>query len=328
MEGLRSLSRNIGKSVQPTTKIYAPLLLKNASAIRSTKCETFTYGGHTRQKLDVYYPSRMQRQQSPASKNVPVLIYLHGGGLVVGSKNLPGFADGLVYANLGHFFAEKLGYTTVIPDYRLISHGARFPSGGEDVAKVVDWTRETLSRQNGYSSIDLFIMGNSAGGIHLATYMFAPDFAASRKQVMSMDPEPPVSLRGIVMLSVPFNFRQGDPSRADVNKAYYGEDSATLSPQGLLRTALSKNPDSILSNVKVMVLNGTLDPDDEILDPKKEFLQQWEDLDKDSRAAVTVDMMEGQNHISPGLSLGTNIDEEEAWGFQVGSFMDSLRRSS
>lgn len=313
--------------MQPTFQIYGPLLVKNADAIRSTKCETFTYGGHPRQKLDVYYPTQTQRRPSLASNNVPVLIFLHGGGLVAGSKNIPGFADGLAHANVGHFFAEKLGYTTIIPDYRLMSHGARFPSGGEDLAQVVDWVTETLSRQDGYSSIDLFIMGNSAGGIHLATYMLTADFAASRRKVMSMDPEVPVSLRGIVLLSVPFNFKQTDQSRADVLKAYFGEDVHAHSPQGLLRAAMLKDPDDVFSNVKVMVLNGTLDPEDEILDPKADFLKEWKGLNEDSLAAVTVDMMEGQNHISPPLSLGTDIEKEEAWGFQVGTFLSSLRSS-
>jgi len=241
----------------------------------------------------------------------------------MGSKTLP-LADGLAYANVGHFFADKLGYTTIIPDYRLMSHGARVPSGGEDVAQVVDWVRETMKHQDGYQNVDLFIMGNSAGGIHMSTYLFAPDFATSRNKVITQDPEASLVLRGVVFLSVPFNFRQADPSRAQVLKDYFGDIEAH-SPQGLLKAAMLKDPDNVLLNVRALVLNGSLDPNDEILDPKKEFLEEWAQLDEDSREALTIAMMDGQNHISPPLSLGTGIEREEAWGHQVGDFLDSLR---
>lgn len=205
MEKLGDIPRKIGPSVPLTMAVYEPLLKANADAIRSTRRETFTYGNHERQTLDVYYPAKTQkRRPSIYSSNAPVLVFVHGGGLVAGSKTLP-LADGLVYANLGHFFAEKLGYTTVIPDYRLMSHGARHPSGGEDIALVINWIRETLAKQEGFNNIDLFIMGNSAGGIHLSTYLFTPDFASSRRKVTASDHEASIALRGVVFLSVPFN---------------------------------------------------------------------------------------------------------------------------
>ncbi|KAK5101354.1 hypothetical protein LTS08_004961 [Lithohypha guttulata] len=234
-------------------------------------------------------------------------------------------SDGLAHANIGHFFAERLGYTTVIPDYRLLSHGARFPSGGEDVSLVIDWLREVLTKQNGYRNIDIFIVGNSAGGIHLSTYLFTPDFAASRSKVMTSDSEASVVLRGVIFLSVPFNFRQGDPSRDQVLQEYYGDEIDSRAPQGLLKAAMLQDPDAVLPNVTAMLLNGSLDPDDEIMDPRDEFLHEWKLLDERSRERLTVAMMEGHNHISPALSLGTNIEMEEAWGYQVGEFVDSLR---
>lgn len=321
MDQIAQLPRAVSQCVFPTIKIYEQLLLANAAAIRSTKCETFSYGNHPRQTLDVYYPT--VRRRSSISSNSPVLVYLHGGGLEQGSKRLP-IGNGLAYANIGHFFAEKMGYTTVIPDYRLLQHGARFPSGGEDVARVVDWVRESLTKQDGYSAVDLFLMGNSAGGIHLSTYVFAPDFATHRGKVMHSDPEAAVSLRGIVLLSVPFNFTQADPSRSESHKTYFGDVRAN-SPQGLLRAAILQDPDSVLPNVRAMVLNGTLDPEDEILVPTVEFLNEWQDLDEDSREALTIAMIEGHNHISVPLSLGTGIEKEEEWGYQVAEFLESLR---
>lgn len=323
MDQLKHLPRAIGPSVIPTMEVYEPLLLANATAIRSTKFQSFTYGSHPRQTLDVYYPSQPGRP-SVSSANTPVLIFLHGGGFTGGSKTLP-LADGLIHANMGHFYAKKLGYTTIIPDYRLMSHGARFPSGGEDLAQVVDWVRETLTRQDGYQNIELFIMGNSAGGVHMATYLFAPDFATSRNKVLTQDPDASIVLRGVVFLSVPFNFRQADASRAHVLQEYFGDIEANA-PQGLLEAAMLQDPDNVLLDVRAMVIYGSLDPDDEILDPQREFLSRWAQLDADSRKALSVVVMQGQNHISPPLSLGTGIGREEAWGFEVGDFLDSLRK--
>lgn len=322
MDEIANVTRRVPECVPATHTAYTPLLLANAAAIKSTKCETFSYGNHPRQTLDVYYPTK-RRRSSISSSNTPVLIFFYGGGLVRGAKRLP-LADGLVYANVGHFFAERMGYTTIVADYRLMEHGARFPSGGEDLAKVVDWVRESLTRQDGYSAIDLFIMGNSAGGIHLSTYAFAPDFEASRSKVMSLDPEAATRLRGIVLVSVPFHFKEANPERLDVLTGYFG-DLEVNSPYGLLRTAMLRDPDNVLTNVRAMVLNGTLDPEDECLKPKDDFLNQWEDLDEESREAVTVAMMEGHNHISPLLALGTGIEREEEWGYQVAEFIESLR---
>lgn len=322
MDQIANVSRKIAECILPTHKAYAPLLQANGDAIRSTKCETFSYGSHPRQTLDVYYPTN-RRRSSISSSNTPVLIFFYGGGLVRGAKRLP-LADGLAYTNLGHFFAEKLGYTTVIADYRLMEHGARFPSGGEDLAQVVEWVRESLTKQDGYSTIDLFIMGNSAGGIHLSTYAFAPDFEASRGKVITSDPDAATRLRGIILLSVPFNFKHANPDRSEVLNAYFGDIEANC-PQGLLRAAMLRDPDNVLTNVRAMVLTGSLDDEDELLKPNEDFLNEWKSLDEESRDAVVVQVMEGQNHISPPLSLGTNIEREEKWGFQVGEFIESLR---
>lgn len=81
----------------------------------------------------------------------------------------------------------------------------------------------------------------------------------------------------------------------------------------------------MLPNIRAMVLNGELDPQDEIVDTRDEFLRQWKGLDEDSAETLTVAMMAGHNHISPPLSLGTNIEREEVWGHQVGDFIDSVR---
>lgn len=323
MEQLVPLGTAIHDVAPKTFAIYQPLLVRNAAAITSTPHKSFSYGPHSRQTLDVYYPSLPGTDDQKASG--AILIFLHGGGLVRGSKTIPNYAQGLAHANIGHFFASKYKYTTVIPDYRLISHGAKYPSGGEDVALLVDWVSKNLvsNEKRSERPIDLFAMGNSAGGLHLSTWLFDRDFEKSRAKVVDGN-ESPVALKGAAFLSVPFHFRQALADWAKVLETYYGDHINEHSPLGLLEAAQKQQQQELLPGVRVLVINGELDPDDEILLPKRDFVEAW---DKD-RKTLTVDMMKGQNHISPALSLGTDIGHEEAWGHQVAQWIESVRSAS
>jgi hypothetical protein len=324
MEQLPPFGTAIADVAPKTLAVYASLLLPNEEAIKSTTCKSFSYGPHPRQALDVYYPSVGSHEKSSSA----ILIFLYGGGLVRGDRTIPNYAHGLAHANVGHFFAANYGYTTVIPDYRLISHGARFPSGGEDVALVVDWISDHLTT-DGPEPTELFIMGNSAGGVHASTYLFAPDFAESRAAITG-HAAGSLFLKGAVMLSVPFHFREALPAREETLETYYGDKIDERCPLELLLALGEQGQDQdreVLPDVDVLVLNGTLDPEDEILTPKKDFVEAWERVaSSHSQKALTTAMMEGQNHISPALSLGTYRKNEETWGHQVGDWMRSITR--
>lgn len=315
MEQLVPLGTAIQDIVLPTHKIYAPLLLKQADEIRSTHRETFSYGQHPRQKLDVYSPSAGVR---PVTGNSSVLIFLYGGGLVRGDKINTNYLDGLVYANLGHYFAENLGFKVVIIDYRLIMHGARFPSGGEDLSLAVDWVLDHFSKP-----LDLYIMGNSAGGVHLSTYLLAPDFATSRRRILQTQT---ARLKGVILLSVPFHFEQAHADRSEMLQAYFGDSVRERCPLGLLEASKKHGSIIELQHVPVMVSNGTLDPDDEILLPRDDFIKCWKASDAVA-SNLTVQIMKGHNHLSPVLSVGTGIPAEEVWAREVINFIIASSRT-
>ncbi|EME47117.1 hypothetical protein DOTSEDRAFT_85691 [Dothistroma septosporum NZE10] len=271
MDQLPSFGTAISDVIGPTLETYEPLLIQNASKIRSLSSETHKYGPHPRQQLDVYHtptPKLINRRQT-------------------------------------HY-----GYSTVIPDYRLVhQHDAVFPSGGEDL--VVEWivkNAETL----GAEGVDLFIMGNSAGGVHLSTFLLCERFAGTRRKVLGDV--------GRVRLK----------DRAEVLETYFGGDHVGKSPLGLLRSARGRGSLDILkSKMRVFVLNGELDPEDEIMKPRDAFVAEWEKIGtKESRMALAVDTMRGQNHVSPFCSLGTGIERGEAWGHQVGTFRDDIRKTT
>ncbi|KAK3074770.1 hypothetical protein LTR53_002502 [Teratosphaeriaceae sp. CCFEE 6253] len=320
MDQLPALGKSIEQIVGPTFKIYAPLLQQNAAKIKSVKRETFAYGPHERQQLDVYHPPK----PSLINGRRPVLVFEYGGGLVQGAKSLPAIPDDLVHANVGAFFALNFGYTVVVADYRLMSHGANFPSGGKDIALAVEWISGHQA-ELGEEPMDLYIMGNSAGGIHLATFLLHPDFAETRRKVLTGDD---TRLRGAILLSVPFHFAAAHENRAKVLEAYFGDFDANA-PLGLLKTARQQQAplDFVAGGTRLLVLNGELDPEDEILRPRDDFLEEWLRMhDNESRGALAVDWMIGHNHISPFLSLSTGREAEEAWGWQVAAFCDSIRK--
>jgi acetyl esterase/lipase len=113
--------------------------------------------------LDVYSPTSAATEESPT-----ILLFFYGGGLERGDKVLPQSND-LIYTNLGYFFSQKLNLLTVIMNYRRISERARFPSSGEDIVAAAEWVKSKYGAGSG--SQDVFPMGNSAGGVHVAIFM-------------------------------------------------------------------------------------------------------------------------------------------------------------
>ncbi|KAI1428443.1 Alpha/Beta hydrolase protein [Xylaria sp. FL1777] len=309
MDKLTHIGRGIEEVAAPTFAAYEDLLKAQEAEIRSAQRETHSYGPDPRQFLDVYLP---EQQKQPSKKRKTVLVFLHGGGFYTGARVNEGYAGGLIFGNIGRFFTSKFGVTVVVPDYRLLAHGARYPSGGEDVKLVVDWVKTSLARRDGYESVDLVLLGNSAGGVHVATFLLDPAFEAARDEVLTE--EVAVRLRGIVFLGTPFHWAE---ARDETLRAYLGDDTVfENSPFGKLQAVIKQGSTSRLPKLKILVLISELDPQ-LLFDTAEEFKQAWEDGD------IETQVLKGHNHISPQLGLSTGIEREEAWGIQVAEFLSS-----
>jgi acetyl esterase/lipase len=95
--------------------------------------------------LDVYYPASRPEP-------LPVLVYIHGGGLVAGDKRH--------YQQYGMTLA-KAGYTVFNLNYRL-SPGVKHPAQLADVLTALRWIQEHAARYGGDSQ-RLVLAGESAG---------------------------------------------------------------------------------------------------------------------------------------------------------------------
>lgn len=102
-------------------------------------------------KLDVYRPRS-------GAGGCPVLLEVHGGGWVVGSKNDQGLPMMLRLA--------ARGWVCVSADYRLSPH-ATFPEHLVDLKHALAWIREHVAEYGGDPGF-VVVAGQSAGG-HLAS---------------------------------------------------------------------------------------------------------------------------------------------------------------
>ncbi|KAI0485828.1 Alpha/Beta hydrolase protein [Xylaria cf. heliscus] len=306
MDKLPPFGRGIDEVLLPTFAAYEDLLKANAADIRSARRETHSYGPNPRHVLDVYFPDNLP------PKSQTVLVFLHGGGFYAGARVNEAYAGGLMFGNLGRFFTSKFGVTVIVPDYRLLGHGAIYPSGGEDIKFVVDWVKGTLASREGYESINLFLLGNSAGGAHVATFCLDPAFESAREEILTR--ESGVRLRGAIYLGTPFHWGNAHDSAV---RRYVGDETVfTNSPMGKLQEALKPGSTTKLPDIKLLILVSELDPQ-LLFDTAEEFKQIWPGKD------IQIQVLKGHNHISPQLGLSTGIEREEAWGVQVGEFLSS-----
>jgi acetyl esterase/lipase len=104
--------------------------------------------GTSEHTLDVYYPSVRSTQ-------LPVLIDIHGGGFMSGSK---------ASDRLFGFHMAKRGFLVFNLNYRLAVSGLKIPDQIQDIARATRWVREHLEHYHGNRD-ELFLCGHSAGAV-------------------------------------------------------------------------------------------------------------------------------------------------------------------
>jgi acetyl esterase/lipase len=217
----------IGRVIDPpkTAALYAPLQAKEPYP--GVKLERdVKYGPADRNLLDVFTPEA-------ASAAKPVLIFVHGGGFVAGNKHVPGspFYDNIM------LWAVKSGFVGVNMTYRLAPQSP-WPAGSEDIASVVQWVSENIGSRGG-DPAKIYLMGHSAGAIHVAGYVSHPEFYKVKDG----------GLAGAIMVSALY---QVDPA-SDGEKAYFGTDPALYAERSSLQGLLK-------AKMPIMIAAAELDP--------------------------------------------------------------------
>ena len=117
-------------------------------------------------KMNVFVPRKS------SAKQVPVLIFIHGGNWNSGRKG--------TYDLLGRNFASK-GIITVIPDYTL-SPEASYDGMTKQIAEVIKWVQMNISEYNGNPN-QIYITGHSAGGHLGALAVMNPKYGIDPKSI-------------------------------------------------------------------------------------------------------------------------------------------------
>jgi acetyl esterase/lipase len=151
-----------------------------------------------RHKLDLYIPK--------GGKEVPVLLFFHGGSWTRGDK----FYSGII-RNLGLFCASH-GILAVIPNYRL-SPAVMHPEHIRDVARAFAWAHKNATKYGGRPD-RMFLSGHSAGG-HLASLLATDENYLKSEGLCLRD------IKGVIPLSGVFQI----PNEAHIFENVFPPDS-------------------------------------------------------------------------------------------------------
>ena len=169
--------RALGRQISPdlllaTRKLITPMLPADAQAgVKVVR--DLHYGAHARQRLDVF------TAEIATDSSRPLLVFVHGGGFIAGDKHTEGSP---FYSNIG-CWAVKQGYNAVNLTYRLAPEH-QWPSAIEDLHAAVRYIQEN-GKQYGVGTGPVFMMGQSAGGAHVASYVAHPQLYAPETHGLS-----------------------------------------------------------------------------------------------------------------------------------------------
>jgi triacylglycerol lipase len=256
--------------LQGTTSLMAGMAAPRDPAVQVVRDQK--YGPDARNRLDIF------RSGTPA--NAPVLAYVHGGGYVMGDKTAPGSP---FYDNVGQWAAQQ-GWIGVTLTYRL-APANRWPSGPEDMAHAVRWLRANIARHGG-DPAKIILMGQSAGGAHVASYI-----AHERFQVAAAG-----GIAAAVMISGIYDSATQPPN--PFGNAYFGEGNE-LRAQARSIDGLLASPLPLLFTVSEM------DPRD-FQDQTAQLARAWHER---KGSCPPLEYLAGHNHLTPAQTLGSSEEQ-------------------
>jgi acetyl esterase/lipase len=264
-------SEEIAKAIAAMGTRLGPDVLADCTALFDAEQQPFAsawpaslsnlpYGPHERHRLDLYAPQ--------GASSAPILIFLHGGGFLKGDK---GGDRNWPNANVGRMAAQA-GFLGIVPNYRLAPEN-QWPSGPEDVAAVIAWTKANAA-QHGGDPDRIVLAGTSAGAVHVAGYI---------KRSGTAD------IRSAILLSGLYGYTHLD----DRDTLYYGDPS--LYPERMPREAVAS------TSLPLFIACAEHDP----ARFQQEFLALLQDRLARHGTMPRAMIVSGHNHYSLPLHLGT-----------------------
>jgi triacylglycerol lipase len=274
--------RKLGRAFNPdvlkaTTALFTPLQ-QRAPKDGVTVEKDIAYGDDPRNRLDVFVP--VKKPAAPA----PVVMYVHGGGYIGGERSP---VPGLIYDNVPTFFARN-GLIGVNMTYRLAPQH-KWPSGAADVGKALAWLKANIARFGGDPN-RIFLMGQSAGATHVATWTFVPEVHGSAGPGIAGA----MLLSGVYAPQHPV-YSPGKPAENSI--AYYGADESKYAAMSPLNHVKPGHP-------PVMVCVTEFDPYP-LAWPSAALAAELAKCDKKMPWFV---FSRDHNHVSPALQINGETD--------------------
>jgi acetyl esterase/lipase len=218
----------IGHVIDPpaTARLYAPFQPKEPYfGVRIER--DLRYGPADRNLLDIFMPQAL-------TSGRPVLMFVHGGTFVHGNKRMPNspFYDNVM------LWAVKNGFIGVNITYRLAPQFP-WPAGAEDVASAVQFVSKEITERGGDPS-RIFLMGHSAGAVHVASYVSHPEFYKVKNG----------GVKGAIMVSALYDLTANPLTEPE--QAYFGDDASRYTGQSAL-------PGLLKANIPLMAVSSELD---------------------------------------------------------------------
>ena len=193
-----NVSNNVQEMIELFSQVLAHSPRKNLESFHEIH-----YGSDTRNVLDIFKPTQ--------ALSLPVLVFVHGGAFVDGSKD----RSKEIYANVLRCF-NRYGYVGVNIEYRL-APDHKYPEATNDIASAMHWINQNIKAYGGDPK-KVFLMGHSAGAAHTSDYLY------NQKR------ESPIigSILGHIIVSgrVRIEMRQDNPNAKKV-EAYYSDNLDT-----------------------------------------------------------------------------------------------------
>lgn len=277
----REGNREIGPAVNPvaTAAIYADAPRAFGAADVAVSDE-IAYGPEEGHRLKVY---KGNNRNSPGM-GAPIILLVHGGGFSRGNlSNLSHAATH--FASLG-FVAVNMTYP-LAPEYT-------WPSGAEAVHAAVEWIHANIGDYRG-NPAQLYVYGHSAGGNHVANYVFRPSLSSTQGDRVA----------GAILASPALQL----PDAPDeVGSDYYDVDGRSLAEMRVL--------DNIeTASIPVLITVAEFDP----RGFHRSTAQLLTRLIEDFGAQPRLRQMQGHGHISYVSAIGTSdrLLEEELVDFML-----------
>ncbi len=180
----RSNYRNVFMKMYSSYTIILLLMFLTSCSLQKTTVQYKQAEGVKANKLslDIY--------NTAEGGNKPVVVFVHGGGWLLGDKS----------TKIRHKVAlfESLGYVFVSVNYRLSSlfhKKTQYPAHTNDVADAIKWIYENISRYGGNRE-QMVLMGHSAGAQMISLLATSDEFLPPRnispnhfKGIISLDTE-------------------------------------------------------------------------------------------------------------------------------------------